>query len=359
MNILRRLPLSRLLLLCALVVAIGASITAIALAIGSGQKPPAKPLAQAVHDALGAAPVEGLSANITFTNHLLEGASLAGEHGSGLMSNPLITGASGRLWIAKDGRARLELKNEKGDTNIVYDGTTVTIYDAAENKVYRYTPKHQSSSGSSAEHKETPSVANIEEGIAKLDKHANLSGATPANVAGQPAYTVRISPQESGSLIGGAELSFDANTGVPLRAAVYSSAQSAPVIELAADELSYGPVSDSVFQISPPPGAKVETLELEKTHHASKPSSSAKEAPEVTTHGQGITAVEVLKAKAGSGSGGSNLEDLPKVKLPNGVSANELRTALGTVLTFERAGSRYVVAGALDPSAVEAVAGSL
>ena len=41
----------------------------------------------------------------------------------------------------------------------------------------------------------------------------------PTDVAGQPAYTVRVSPKEGGSLIGGAELSFDADNGVPLRAA--------------------------------------------------------------------------------------------------------------------------------------------
>ncbi len=359
MNILRRLPLSRLVLLSVLVVVIGASITAIALALGGGQKPAPKPLAQAVHDALAAPPVEGLSARITLTNHLLEGASLASEHGSGITSNPLIAGASGRLWIAKDGRARIELDNEKGDTNIVWDGTAITVYDAAENTVYRYTPKQQGSQEGQHQSGETPTVAKVEEAITKLRKHVDVSEATPANVGGQPAYTVRFSPQEGGSLIGGAELSFDANTGVPLRAAVYSSASSAPVIELGADEVSYGPVSDSVFQISPPPGTKVKTLELEKPDHASKQSSSSKEAPEVTTHGKGITGVEVLKAKEGGKSTTSALEGLPKVKLPNGVSASELRTALGTVLTFERAGSRYVVAGALDPAAVEAVAGSL
>lgn len=358
MNILRRLPLSRLLLLCALVVGIGVSVTAIALAFGTGQKPPPKPLAQAVHDALAAPPVEGLSASITLTNHLLEGASLAGEHGSGITSNPLIAGASGRLWIAKDGRARLELENEKGDTNVVWDGTAITIYNAAENIIYRYTPKNDAAkSGEGHQHGEAPPLAKIEEAIARLRGHAEVSEATPANVAGQPAYTVRVSPREGGSLIGGAELSFDANTGVPLRAAVYSSAQSAPVIELAAEGVSYGPVSDSVFAISPPPGTKVKTLELEKPHR--ERGSSSRQAPEVTTHGKGIAAVEVLRAKEDAKSGASGLEGLPKVKFPNGVSASELRTALGTVLTFERAGSRYVVAGALDPAAVEAVAGSL
>ncbi|HEY7835958.1 MAG TPA: DUF2092 domain-containing protein [Solirubrobacteraceae bacterium] len=361
MNILRRLPLSRLVLLCALVVAIGVSATAIALAIGSGSKPPPKPLAQAVHDALEAPPVEGLSATVTLTNHLLEGANLAAEHGSGPMSSPLIAGASGRLWIAKDGRVRLELKAEKGDTNVIYDGKSVTIYDAAENKVYRYTPEQQAGATGTKDHGEAPSVTEIEEAVAKLQEHAAVSGATPANVAGRPAYTVRVGPHEAGSLIGGAELSFDAVTGAPLRSAIYSSTSSAPVAELAASEISYGPVDDSVFQLTPPPGAKIETLELTRHHDASASAGKqAGERPTVTSHGKGIAAVEVLQAKAEKGAGaGSSLEGLPKVTLPDGVSASELRTALGTVLTFERAGVRYVVAGAVEPSAVEAIAKGL
>jgi outer membrane lipoprotein-sorting protein len=360
MNILRRLPLSRLLLLCALVVGIGVSATAIALALGSAQKPPPKPLAQAVHDALTAPPVEGLTASVTLTNHLLEGANLASEHGSGPASSPLVTGASGRLWVAKDGRVRLELKDEQGDTNVIYDGSTITVYDAAEDTVYRYTPKYEHASGGGSGHGEAPSVGEIEEAIAKLRKHASVSGATPADVAGQPAYTVRVGPGEGGSLIGGAELSFDADTGVPLRTAIYSSTSPDPVIELAATAISYEPVADSVFQISPPPGAKIQTLEPTKPGLGAYTGKRAGHgAPEVTSHGHGITSVQVLQTKAGKSSSSSALGGLPKVNLADGVSASELRTALGTVLTFERAGVRYVVAGALDPSAVEAVAGSL
>src|ERR1700734_2015098 len=105
-NLLRRLPLSRLLLLCGLVIALGASATAIALAVGAGPTPPPKGLADAVHDALSASPVEGVSASVQLTDHLLEGANLTsgGNGGGGLTSSPLVTGASGRLWIAKDGR---------------------------------------------------------------------------------------------------------------------------------------------------------------------------------------------------------------------------------------------------------------
>ena len=363
MNILRRLALSRLLLLCALVVAIGVSATALAFALGSGPTPPPKPLAQAVHEALGAPSVEGFSANVQLTDHLLEGANLAsGTSGGGsddLTSNPLLTGASGRLWVAKDGRIRLELQSEEGDTQVIYDGQTLSVYDAASNTLYRYTPpadaKHEGAK--TDEQHEIPSVAKIEEAIAKL-QHVTLSGATPTDVAGLPAYTVRVSPKESGSLLGGAELSWDADNGVPLRAAVYSSTASAPVIELASSDVSFGPVASSVFAFTPPPNAKIEEVKITDDHHdpAHKPGG---EHPNVTTHGSGVTAVKVLESTAKPGAKPLELpEQLPKVKIGE-ANAAELSTALGTLLGFERSGVRYLLVGSVTPAQIEAVARGL
>ena len=68
-------------------------------------------------------------------------------------------------------------------------------------------------------------------------------------MAGQAAYTVRVSPRENGGLIAGAELSWDAAHGNPLRAAIYSTNSSAPVIELAATEISYGALDSSALRI--------------------------------------------------------------------------------------------------------------
>jgi outer membrane lipoprotein-sorting protein len=381
MNILRRLPLSRLLLLCALVLAIGVCATALASALDAGPTPPPKPLAQAIHDALGAQAVEGVSANITLTDHLLEGASLATGGGQGgasspggeLTSSPLITGGSGRLWIAKSGDVRLELQSQQGDTEVVYDGHTLTLYDAATNTVYRYTPPAgEGGSGSGTpdggQH-EVPSVAKIEEAIAHLSKHADVSGATPTDVAGQAAYTVRVSPNEGGSLFGGVELSFDAVHGVPLRAAIYSSTSASPVIELAATEISYGPVASSIFEINPPADAKVEEVTAPSssgTHAAHKP-AAADEKPTVTSHGHGPSAIAVVASSRDGeakikqdarGDGKEPLEGLPKVTI-NGVSASELRTELGTLLSFERGGVRYLLAGSVSPAAVEEVARGL
>ncbi len=398
---LRRLPLARLLLACALAVILGACATALAFALGAGPTPPPKPLADAIHDALagnGSETIQGVSASIQLTDHLLEGANLAsGGQGGGLASSPLVSGGSGRLWIAKDGRVRVELQSEQGDTQILLDGHTVTLYDAATNTLYRYTLPANDEGASerrrllerpglvqrrrrrfrrsrlvrsrlvgcaegSDTHHEVPSVAKIEEAISHLSEHANVSGAMPTDIAGRPAYTVRVSPKEGGSLLGGAELSWDADNGVPLRAAIYSSSSSSPVIELAATEISYGPVESSVFEFSPPPGAKVEegSLAPKSGEGGTATQPAGGEHPKLTTHGHGPATIAVLegKAKQEEGKSAEQLEELPKVTI-NGASASELRTELGTLLTFERAGVRYVVLGAVSPAAVEEVARGL
>ena len=384
-NVLRRISLKGLLLLGLTTLALAIGATALAFALGAGPTPEPKPLARAVHDALGGPAPEGVSANITFTNQLLEGADLAGDAGgagggSSITSSPLFTGGSGRLWASKDGRFRLELQDESGDTQVIFDGHTFEIYDAADNTLYRYTPPAESGSGESAggdgqaNNHEVPSLAHIEEAVSHLSEHASLSGAQPTDVGGQPAYTVRIAPKEGGSLLAGAELSFDANNGTPLRAAVYSTESASAVLELAATEISYGAVPDSVFKITPPKSVKVEEIVERQTNSAAHPNGEnlerpahrggrrikrAKQAqPKLTTRGQGPGTIVVLEAKAGGAKQSHPLEGLPQVKI-NGTSASELHTVLGTVLSFERSGVRYLLAGSVKPAELEALARGL
>ncbi len=121
---------------------------------------------------------------------------------------------------------RLELQSEKGDTQVIYDGHTLTLYDAADEHPL---PLHAARSDEGGEaaaagvRQAPPTKSRASREDRRSDrparKHANVSGATPTDVAGQPAYTARVSPKEGGSLFGGAELSLDADNGVPLRAA--------------------------------------------------------------------------------------------------------------------------------------------
>ena len=292
MNILRRLPLSRLLLLCGVLLAVGIGATALAIALGVGPTPPPKPLADAVHDALAAA--AGIdrrrerTASSSPTTYSKARTSRAAGGEAPAPSSPLVSGASGRLWIAEEGHVRLELQSEKGDTQIFYDGHTLSMYDASSNTLYRYTPPRQarrrlpgierrrgrSTPAAGRPRKKSPAWR-------RSKKRSPTSSSTPTSPArpprrGRPGriHGARVA-QGKRRPAGGAELSWDADHGVPLRAAVYSTESSSPVLELAATSISYGPVEPSVFEFTPPANAKVEKSCCPSTANRAAPRPSA------------------------------------------------------------------------------------
>src|ERR687898_1492685 len=148
-------------------VAIVAALVALALTgalaqaaiSGSDPKPDPKPLDRAVHDAMTAPPVDGVSARVTFTDGLLPSGSL--PQGA---ASPLAAGAEGRVWLAGDGRARLELQSEAGDAQIVADGERLTVYDSSTETAYtmalpadKEEPEHQE-----------PSLEDVQRGLDRL-----------------------------------------------------------------------------------------------------------------------------------------------------------------------------------------------
>ncbi len=401
MRFLRRISTRRLLALCAAVLAIAVGTTAVAMATaGEGPKPAPESLPVAVHDALSVPSVPGISARVQFTNRLIDASSIQGQG-----SDPFLSGASGRLWASPDGRLRLELQSEGGggDSQVLIDEGRFEIYDGGGGTVYRGTlPKGSGSTGSSDSH-QSPSLEQVEQAISRLGAHAKLSGATPSDVAGQPTYTVRIEPKSGGGLLGGAVLAWDAVHGTPLRAAVYAKGDSSPVIQLEATEVSFEEVPSSVFEIAPPPGTKVVDLsppsgspgeghvagqspvtgaaavQKQLSFNLSAPASLAGMAQgevravrvgdksgALLTYGQGLGGIAVLESPSASGRqgasepGGSEAGglSLPTVSI-GGTKAEELETALGTVLRFSRGGVDYVVAGSVPPATAEAAARGL
>ena len=389
------LPARRLwtLLAAVCVLALGAGIAQAALRSG-GEKPPAKPLDRAIRAAVTAPEAPGISARIEFVNHLLPSGSVGGQTGS----SPLLQGATGRLWLTGDGRMRLELQSDGGDAQIVSDGKQASIYDATSNTVYRADLPQDESSAKHG-HGGPPSLAQIDKGLANLGRAWTLSGARPGNTAGQPSYTVRIAPKDDGGLLGAAEVAWDAAHGTPLRAAIYAQGQRAPVIELKATSIHYGSIPASDVTLKPPADAKVVQVDAPAKHGGAMSHRSGKDvtgakavagklsfplsAPAklaglprrdvrlvsvendkgaLVTYGRGLGAIVVFEhatqAQSGQGRGRSPEDQLPSVNV-DGATGKELATALGTVVTFERAGVSYTVAGSVPPVAAENAARGL
>ena len=401
MKYLRRISTRRLLALCAATVAFGVGAVALAMAAtGGGPKPPAEPLPVAVHDALTAPTVQGVSARIQFTNHLINGSNVQG-------ADPILSGASGRLWASSDGHLRLELQadsNSEGatsDSQVVSDGHRAWVYDSGSNTVFEGTlpTGHDGKDRGSSASEQPPSLTEIKKGIARLADHALLSGAQPTDIAGQPAYTVRVEPKRNGGLLGGAELAWDAVHGTPLRAAVYARGDSSPVLELKVTDISYGAVSSSVFDISPPPNAQVtdlnppahqengqrdaapvtglQAVQQQTSFPIAAPQTlaglpqnevrliqSGKDAGALVTYGQGLGGIAVIErpadpAQSSSGSSSDHGQlTLPTVSV-NGAQGEQLETALGTMVRFQRNGVEYTVLASAPPATVQTAARAL
>jgi outer membrane lipoprotein-sorting protein len=412
---LRTAPTRRLLsVLAGICLVIVAGSTLAIAASGDGPVPPPQPLARAIHSALAAPTVPGIAATITLKNSLIDASELQG-------TDPLLAGGSGRLWVSSDHRFRLELQTDGGaaDAQVVYDRGRFWAYDPASNTVYEgsiagdTTPARRSGQTAPVQrgaHRDAiPSVATIQQNLNRLMVHLGISGAIPSDVAGQPTYTVRVSPKDPGGLIGGAELAWDAARGIPLRMAVYARGDTNPVLELAATNVSYGPQPESVFSIAPPAGAKVVRVATHsvsgQAHRRAGRHPVKAQRAEITgvsavasrlpfpldcpgslagldfssarlldvsghpgallVYGHGLGAIMVLEQPAQHASARlpQASGDGPGLKLPtvpvNGVSGQEIDTALGTLVRFTRSGVSYTVAGSVKPAVADAAARGL
>ena len=200
---------------------------------------------------------------------------------------------------------------------------------------------------------------------------------------------------------------------MPLRFAVYARGDSSPVLALAATDITYGPVSTGVFSMPPPAGAKVVNVATPTTASATRHTgrhAGRRHKQDVTgagavqshlsftlaapatlanmtrsevkllelggkdaalvTYGRGLGGIAVLEQQAtaqsarqlslsqGSGDHQRGIS-LPTVTIASGVSAQELDTALGSVVRFTRGGVTYTVLGSVTPSVADAAARGL
>ncbi|MBV9607236.1 MAG: hypothetical protein JO027_19125 [Solirubrobacterales bacterium] len=415
MKFLRTASTQRLLaILAGLIIAVAGG-TAIAVAASSGgPTPPRESLAQALHQAATAPTVSGLSARITFTNNLIGADNLQGSGNS----DPILTGASGRLWVSTtDHRLRLELQGQGGDAQLVIDNGAFSIYDPSSNTLYKGTLPSSSDGKSSSTSSETiPTVAQIQTQLNQLMQNLNVVGPLPRNVAGQPAYKVKVSPKHDGGLLGDVQLAWDAAHGIPLGISIYARDSGTPVLELKATGISFGQVAPGDLSIKAPASAKVVQVSSAADHAAAdktgkgKGAGAKKRHTQVTgpaavqahlpftlaapttvaglprqsvellnwgghpaalaTYGQGLGGIAVIeqaatssqsqsKSSSSSDSNGQPGLSLPTVTINPTTSGQELATALGTVLRFTNGGVSYTVLGSVPPAAAEAAARQL
>jgi hypothetical protein len=174
----------------------------------------------------------------------------------------------------------------------------------------------------------TPSAV-AERALAAIDPSTEVTTRDNVRVAGRAAYDLVLSPRTADTLVGSVSIAVDAETGMPLRAAITARGQSTPAASVAFTELTLAAPAADLFRFSPPADADV----TEKTLPDDSAQLEARSGEHDSTH----ETHETHGKPAVVGSGWSAVAALPAGSVPAEVSSSPLLLEATTAVTGGRA----------------------
>ena len=305
--------------------------------------------------------VEHLSGTIVETARLGL-PSLPGADGAAALSwQTLVSGThTARIWVDGPERQRLALLGQLSESDVVHDGTDLWTY-ASSTQAVGHTALPTARTQPPETNAPTPKDA-AARALAALDPSTVVTVDRTARVAGQPAYTLVLSPRDSRSTVRKVTIAVDAVHNFPLRVQVFGAA-AAPAFETAFTDISFARPASTVFHFQAPKGSTTTehtapALQTPaRSHPAARPERSGG-SPQVV--GTGWASVLVLPAASpgstsGSGAGSTGLLDRLTTTLPNGDRL--VRSALLNVLLAK---DGRVLVGAVSSKVLQqAAAGQL
>lgn len=269
-------------------------------------------------------------------------------------ANPFsLLSGSHTLEVAANGpqQQRVALMDQLSEYDFIHNGTKFWTYDSETNSVeYGTSTGHAGTAGKHAKPDTgkypalTPQAA-AQQLLAKLSPTTQVSVGSPRMVAGRSAYLLVLTPKQSGSLIGQAEISVDSATGTPLGVALYPVGSSTPLFDVSFTEVALSAPAASRFDFTPPKGATVTPLESAGTGSAktAKPQQQQNVDPEVLgtswlsvleLHNVSLNELQQTVSGAGKAaesqsSNGSPESDGGSTQLINGGISSYLSSLLG------------------------------
>jgi outer membrane lipoprotein-sorting protein len=344
-----------------------------ALSAGADTTPNLPPVtAQALLDKVQAVNLPGLSGTVQLSTNLgipdLSALSTAVGGGGGFSPVSLLSGThSADVWASKDGFKATYSDSPTSEDDIIANHTDLWTWQSQGTKVTHVVLLTDRSAAASPSTPEANSPVKTPDQVAQsvlttLGPSTDVSVATPAYVADQPAYELVLAPKSgTPSTVDHIAVAVDANTGLPLRVQIFATGQSPgqPVLalDLGFTKISYGAPSPSTFTFTPPPGASVKTDVLPTHSQTAEPAGMAEPAAsgsQPTVVGQDWTTVRVFH----------NVQLPPEVDrllqrgsttVAGSAPGRLFSTSLINVLVLDNGN---VAVGAVTPAALEAAAAS-
>jgi outer membrane lipoprotein-sorting protein len=189
---------------------------------------------------------------------------LGGSSSTGVMD--LLAGdQTYKVWRSPDG-VRIANLLRAGERDLVANTTEAWLWDSQTQ-----TAKHLTYDGASmqaadrAEQQAStpPDPQMLATAIVRrMAPFADLSVSSTQWVAGEPTYTLVLTPTSATTLVGSIRVALDANNWIPLQLEVFAKGTDAAAVRVGFTSISFGPVAPSTFDFTPPAGAAVTTTAL-------------------------------------------------------------------------------------------------
>lgn len=260
-------------------------------------------------------------------------------------ANPLsLLSGTHTLQVAANGpqKERIALLDTMSEYDLVHNGTQVWLYDSSQNSVEHATlpdkpgaeAKMRSKAGELGKAPLTPQQA-AQQLLAALSPSTNISVDGTQSVAGRAAYTLVLTPKQTGSLIGKITIAVDYQNGAPLRVAVYPAGSGTAAFDVGFQKVSFSAPSDAQFNFKAPKGSTVQEMAGQARESGMAGLSGANLNPQVLGK-DWLTVVELhgvdlnaLTKAAGSDSKGGRSDRGNANGLFNGDISSYLNTLIG------------------------------
>ncbi len=247
---------------------------------------------------LPSVPPEKLVASVMTSEHPAMAGTVEVDNNLGLPAIPgmedmssVLSGGTFRVWADGQGRHRVSLPSEGGETTIVDDGTTVWKWDSGERTVTKAQHDDHRGTGPDADERTSPEdpAATAKQVISKLRQSSKVAVDGTASVAGRDAYELVLTPKPTErTVLREVRIAVGAEKRMPLRVVVNTNGSDEPALKVGFSQLDVGPQPAELFQFTPPEGATVKPAE----EHA-RPERDSAERPGTRVVGEGWDTVVV------------------------------------------------------------------
>jgi outer membrane lipoprotein-sorting protein len=275
---------------------------------------------------------------------------------------------------------RLAIPQPGSETDVIANGSKLWLWQSSPNSVTEFIPAADKAKAAPKlpQTPLTPQQA-ADQVLAKVGATTLVSVQANVMVAGEPSYQLVLAPKDSRSLVGKIVIAVDGKYGVPLRLQLFAKGAGSPAFQVGYTALQWVTPDPANFSFTPPPGASVDVVDLNK--EMAKSGTAKPDTSGFGSYGKSwLTVVSLPQKDLMQGFGASaaapgNKQDIASANNKGvGVSSQELLSALlgsakpvsgawgsGTLVTTSlvsilmTGGEVYI--GAVQPSVLYAAVG--